>query len=95
MEKLEEMEFEYNKNVITRTVGDTTLAYNQSNGDMYELNDIGAEILMYLSKEMSMNAILDKLCQDYDVVLNDIYEDVNQIISRMIELKVIEKVNKE
>ncbi len=87
--KLEDLKYNYNEKIVTRNMGDTTMAYNQSNGDMYELNEIGAEILTYLSKNMSMQEILDKLCNDYNASKDDIYEDVSQIVSRMIELNII------
>lgn len=87
--ELETLKYNYNEKIVTRNMGDTTMAYNQANGDMYELNEIGAEILAYLSENMKMQEILDKLCNDYNASKEDIYEDVTQIISRMVELNII------
>lgn len=87
--KLEMLEYEYNKEIMIRVMGDTTLVYNPENGDMYELNDVGSEILHLFKDNVGINHIFAKMCEEYDVTKDDIYEDINEIVMRMLELGII------
>ena len=69
------------------------MAYNQDNGDMYEFSEVGGEILQYVSENMEIPDIFEKLCSDYSVSKEEIYDDVKSIFNRMISLKIIKIKN--
>ena len=88
---LMELEYEFNKNILYKQNKDMLMAFNQDNGDMYEFNDVGAEIFMLIAQNMKMKDIFDKLTTDYDATVEDIYDDVLELVKRLIDLKIIEK----
>lgn len=89
MTKLEDLQYKFNKNIMLRNVGKTTLAYNPETGDMYELNEVGAEIYQLLKEEYDINEILAKMCNNYNTTKDVIYEDIYVLLKRMIELGII------
>ena len=92
MQNLKDMKYTFNQNVLVRVIGDTTLVYNQENSDMYELNDIGSGILHLLKDSIEIPQIFTQMCQDYGVTEDEIYDDINDFISRMVELKIIDLI---
>ena len=90
---LEKIKYEYNKNIIYKEMPNMIMAYNQDNGDMYEFNEVGGEILKYISENMTISDIFTKLCKDYSVTKDEIYDDVKSILNRMISLKIIKIKN--
>ncbi len=85
------LDYNFNNNVIYKDRGEMLMAYNQENSDMYEFNEVGAEIFKMLAEEMPIKEIFNNLTKDYDVTEEDIYDDVKQIIDRLIGLNVIIK----
>ena len=41
-------EYKLNDSLLIRKVGEIAMVYNKENGDMYEFNDVGADILALL-----------------------------------------------
>ncbi|MCL2155492.1 MAG: PqqD family peptide modification chaperone [Leptospirales bacterium] len=91
--KLENLKYKFNHGLIIRTIKDTTLAYNQENGDMYEFNDVGAEILYLLKEEIEISQIFITLCDGYNVTIEEIYDDVSELVNRMLSLNIIESLS--
>lgn len=87
---IKNMEYSFNQNVIYKDRGEMLMAYNQESSDMYEFNQVGGEIFKMLAKEISMKQVFETLTKEYNVEEEDIYNDIKQIIDRLIELKVIE-----
>lgn len=83
------MEYDFNKNLMFRDIGEVRMVYNKENGDMYELNDVGKDIFVLLEQEVGMKQLLETLCESYDVEKKDIIGDVTEFIVRMIELGAI------
>lgn len=81
--------YTYNKNIIYKNSNDMLMAYNQDNGDMYEFNSVGAEIFIMISKEIPLKEMFEELTKKYNVSNEEIYDDVKELIDRLIELKVI------
>lgn len=79
-----------NPDLLCRDIGQIRMVYNKRNGDMYELNDMGAELFTYLQKEIPLREMVDSLCAEYEVQEEDILEDVTDFVVRMIELGVID-----
>lgn len=92
MIRVEELKFKFNKNVLLRNVGKTTLAYNPETGDMYELNEVGRDIFDLLRQEYSIEELFEKLCDDYGTTKELIYKDVEAFIIRMLELGIINEL---
>ncbi len=90
--KIEELKYEFNQNILIRNIGKTTMAYNPETGDMYELNEVGEEIFNLLKQELEIDKLLEKLCTDYAAPKEEIYEDVEPFIIRMLELGTIKEV---
>lgn len=57
---LEKIKYKFNDNVIYKKMSNMLMAYNQYNGDMYEFNEVGAEILLYVSKNIKITDIFNK-----------------------------------
>ena len=83
------IKYRFNDNVIYKDRGEMLMAYNQDSSDMYEFNSVGADIFKLISKEVSISELFDTLNKEYNTKTDDIYEDVKQIIDRLIELNVI------
>lgn len=84
-----EMKYKFNENVIYKDRGEMLMAYNQETSDMYEFNSVGADIFKLLQKNKEMKEIFEILNNDYNTTTEEIYDDVKEIIDRLIELKVI------
>ena len=91
---IRKIKYKYNKNVIYKDRGEMLMAYNQESSDMYEFNEVGGEIFKMIAEEIPIKKIFEELTKEYDVKEEDIYDDVLQIIDRLIELKVIEVIDK-
>lgn len=87
---IKNIEYKFNKNVIYKDRGEMLMAYNQESSDMYEFNAVGGDIFKMLAQDIPMKEVFQTLTKEYSVDEKDIYDDVKQIIDRLIELKVIE-----
>lgn len=83
------MKYSFNKNVIYKDRGEMLMAYNQESGDMYEFNSVGASIFKLLSQELRFYEVFESLNNEYGTTTSEIYEDVKQIVDRLIELNVV------
>jgi len=81
--------YNYNTHILIKNMGETVMAFNPSNGDMYELDEIGGEILEMLKNGLSVPEILKNLVEAYDADENEICEDLNPLFERFIELGII------
>lgn len=84
-----EKNYSYNKRVQYKDTGHVLMAYNEDNSDMYEFNDIGAEIFKMITKEVPINEIYSTLKKEYDASDEEIYKDFEDIINRFIDLGII------
>lgn len=84
-----EKNYSYNKRVQYKDTGHVLMAYNEDNSDMYEFNDIGAEIFKMITREVPINEIYSTLKKEYDASEEEIYKDFEDIINRFIDLGII------
>lgn len=91
--ELLKLEYSFNNNVIYKQGDKMLMAYNQENGDMYEFNEVGAEIFLLIAQEKKMKEIFEELTHKYSTTIDMIYDDVLELINRLIELKIIKKEN--
>ena len=89
MNNLFELNYNFSEHTILRNMNETTLVYNTDTSDMYELNDVGAELFEILKKNTTMKNVFTELCNIYTVTKEEIYDDVNEFVSRMVELGVV------
>lgn len=76
--------------LIKRNINDeTSMVYNPDNGDMYELNDVSAEIFDYLASGISGEDIVRNILLAYDVEQETIIGDLSPLLDRLIELKIL------
>lgn len=87
--ELFKLKYKYNEKVIYKDRGDMLMAYNQETSDMYEFNAVGADIFKLLAKNVEIDELFNWLNGQYGTKTNEIYEDVKEIIDRLIELNVI------
>ena len=87
--KILELRYKFNNEILERNCAEVLIAFNPETSDMYEFNETGAEIFQMLKEEMSIQELFEQLCDAYEVKIDDILEDVQEIIERMIELEVI------
>ena len=86
---LAKINYIFNEEIIYKKMPDMLMAYNQESGDTYEFNNVGSIIFEMLAKNVPMEKILEKLMLEYDTSKKVIYSDVSDIVSRMIDLKII------
>lgn len=80
---------EFNNDILMRDCGEVTLAFNPETSDMFEFNETGAEVFELLKEGLQYKEIIDKLCTDYDVKPEEIYEDIDEILMRMEDVGII------
>lgn len=81
--------YKFNKNLISRNIGEVMMVYNPDAGETMEINDVGAEIYCMLKEEKSIATILETLAVNYQEDIKNIESDVEVFIERMIVLGVI------
>ena len=81
--------YKFNPDLIYRRVGETAMVFNKDNGDMYEFNDVGADIIELLKDEIPVSDVLLKLSLEYSVEESEIHNDVSIFLKRIIELGII------
>ena len=81
--------YSISENIIVKKIDDVTMIYNKTNGDMYEINDVGGEIFEYFQQGVSIAEIITRLEADYDATRNEIEEAAQDFLIRMIELGVV------
>lgn len=89
MEKIINKQYIFNTNLLARRIGNTFMVYNEESGETYELNDIAGEIYILLKDQMSIDNIFSYLCDEYNVSMNNIFDDVSELINRFENLNVI------
>ncbi len=89
MKAIDLIDYTYNTNLLVRDIGVIRMVYNKANGDMYELSEMGREVFACLEKEMPISKIIDDFVQTYDADREEIELDVEEFVTRMIELNVI------
>lgn len=87
--KYENVTVVFNEDILTRECAEVTLAFNPDTSDMFEFNDSGADVFNLIKRGLQYNELINELCKMYSVEPDDIYDDVDEIISRMIEVGII------
>ena len=83
--------YKLSKEIIINKLGNVYVAYDNSNQQMHELNEVGYFILEEIEKKKSKKQIIDKLIEYYDVDRNKASEDLEKYIDILIGKKLVNK----
>lgn len=92
VKKVEDKTMTYQKNEAMDYIDadQTSLAvFDPESGDTHFFDETGVDILNCLSSPCTMGALLDKLCEIYDVTPEDIRGDVEEFLAECIAKKVV------
>lgn len=78
--------YSFQKDIICKVIGETVMIYNPQNGDMYELNDTAALLISFFQEGLPGEEILERITSEYDVSPDEVLEDVQPLIMRLIDL---------
>lgn len=89
IEEIKKINYIFNNKIISRNTGTIIMAYNPENGDMYEFNDIGGELFSMVEKNYTIEQIFLELTEKYETTEENIFEDVEEFIKRLIDLNIM------
>lgn len=84
------MTYQKNKNMDYISADETSLAvFDAESGDTHFFNETGVDILNCLDAPITLEELLDKLCEIYEAAPSDIRADVEEFIADCIVKKVV------
>ena len=93
---LMELKYKFNDKIKVKIVeeGDEqiVISHDPESGNIYEFNDVGSEIFLMVSRSVPVPQIISSLLEEYDATIDDIYEDVNLLFDRLLQLGIIFEV---
>lgn len=91
------LKYRYNDKVICKSKpsedGEILLAFDTDNGNMYEFNDVGSELILMIKESMPVQDIIGSIIRNYDVEYADIEEDLVLFFERILRLGIIRKID--
>ena len=78
------------KEVVSCDLGGETAMLDMKEGIYYGLNEIGTIIWEYIQKPITIQEIIDKILEEYEVDDETCYADVVELIDQMVENKLVE-----
>lgn len=75
------------KNIATSEAG---LIFNPGTGDSFSVNNIGAEILVFLKENKSHEEIIKYLSSKYEVEKIQIEKDLDDFVSQLTDYNLLE-----
>jgi hypothetical protein len=90
--------YQRNENFVYRRIEDETILVpiKDNVGDMgsiYNLNEIGAFIWEQLNGERNLEAVKDKILEEYEVSSQKAEADLNEFINDLIEIEAVRLVD--
>jgi len=83
--------YKLSKEIIINKLGNVYVAYDNSNQQMHELNEVGYFILEEIEKKKSKKQIIDKLIEYYDVDRKKASDDLKKYVDILIGKKLVNK----
>ena len=84
------MTYQKNKAMDYISADETSLAvFDPTSGDTHIFDETGVDILNCLDEPITLESLLEKLCEVYDVTPSDIRSDVEEFLSECIAKKVV------
>ncbi len=78
------------KDVVSCDLGGETAMLDMKEGIYYGLNEMGTVIWEYIQKPITIQEIMDKIREEYDVDEETCYIDLTELIKQMLENKLVE-----
>lgn len=84
------MTYQKNKAMDYISADETSLAvFDPTSGDTHIFDETGVDILNCLDEPITLESLLEKLCEVYDVTPSDIRSDVEEFLAECIAKKVV------
>mgnify|MGYP000923007772 CR=1 FL=1 len=83
--------YKLNKDIIINKLGNAYVAYDNSNQQLHELNEIGYFILEEIEKKKSAKQIIDNIIEKYYVDRKKASDDLGKYIEILIGKKLVSK----
>lgn len=89
--------YQRNENFVFRRFGDETILVpikdNVGNMDcIYNLNELGAFVWEQLDGKTELEAIIDKILEEYEVSLNNAQADLSEFMTDLIEIEAVIRI---
>ena len=89
--------YQRNDNFVFRRIGDETILVpiKDNVGDMdciYNLNEMGAFVWEQLNGKTELEAIKDKILEEYEVSLQDAQADLSEFMTDLIEIEAVIRI---
>lgn len=75
------------KNIATSEEG---FLFNPTTGDSFSTNSIGAEIILLMKKDKSVNEVVNAICDKYDVDKSLFERDLDDFTLQLKEFSILE-----
>ena len=82
-----------NPNQVFSEVDDEVVMLSITNSEYYNLNEIGSIIWRQLKESTSLNKLISKLTQEFEVSEDECRTDVLPFINELLELGIIEMLD--
>jgi hypothetical protein len=81
--------YKRNPDVIIKNIGKTQIALNTESGSEYKLNEVSYDMLEQLSSGLSVETLIEKMTQLYDVSKETMTADCEKWLSVALEKELI------
>lgn len=87
----ENKKYSRNLEIIDSQIDDEVVMMNVEKGSYYGLNNIGSAIWEALEEPKSINELVDKFTEEYDVSVEDCKTDITLFIENMVKANTLIK----
>jgi hypothetical protein len=81
--------FDRTAGVLCTSQGDTTVVLDVRGGTYFTLNEVGGRIWQLLGEGTTVGGVVERLAAEYDVPLERLAADVNELIDRLLATRLI------
>ena len=74
-------------------ISDTGFVFNPTTGDSYSINQVGQEILGYLSKDKSKDEIISLMTSEYDIDSPSFEKYFFDFLSMLRQFELLDEIN--
>lgn len=84
-----ESKFNLPEHVMTKKVDDQLLIVNTQTDEYHSINQVGADLLEKLNRNLTVEQTIQELTQEYDVPEDQLVNDINHILAELIDSNII------
>ncbi len=74
-----------NNDFIFKKVKNESVLLNAKTGDYFGLNEVGTDFYMLIDGKISMDEIIEKIMDDYNVNKEVLQKDIGELVDKMLE----------